>query len=140
MFVCLWNVLGWSCNLVGFSLLYWIFYSSGRKRHVLLCWILTAMLSERNTKTLRDETLTTCYSGTHLYSLDLASRDVKIMNPAKNIGQVPVVANVIFLISKIYFLIFKSYFWDMSAGCATNLVLGATIISLFSYSILWMSI
>lgn len=62
------------------------------------------------------------------------------MNPAKNIGQVPVVANVIFLISKIYFLIFKSYFWDMSAGCATNLVLGATIISLFSYSILWMSI
>lgn len=46
----------------------------------------------------------------HLYSLDLASRDVKIMNPAKNIGQVPVVANVIFLISKIYFLIFKSYF------------------------------
>lgn len=68
------------------------------------------MLSERNTKTLRDETLTTCYSGTHLYSLDLASRDVKIMTPAKNIGQVPVVANVIFLISKVYFLIFKSYF------------------------------
>lgn len=36
------------------------------------------MLSETESKTLRDETLTTTYSGTPLYSLDLASRDVFI--------------------------------------------------------------
>lgn len=36
------------------------------------------MLSETESKTLRDETLTTTYSGTPLYFLDLASRDVFI--------------------------------------------------------------
>lgn len=60
------------------------------------------MLSETESKTLRDKTLTTTYSGTPLYSLDLASRDMLISLAKKN-GQVLVPANVIFLTSEIYF-------------------------------------
>lgn len=51
-----------------------------KKKACTLFEFFTAMLSETDSETLRDKTLTTRYSGTTLYSLELASRDVKLVN------------------------------------------------------------
>lgn len=78
-----------------------------KKKACALCQFLTATLSETESKTLRDKTLTTCYSGTPLYSLCLVCRDVKLMNLAKKLVRFQFQQMLYFLISKIYFLISK---------------------------------
>lgn len=67
-----------------------------------LCQFLTVMLSETKSETLRDETLTTPYSGTPLYSLDLAKRDVKFMSLAKQLVRFQVQQMLFFNPDKIF--------------------------------------